>query len=86
MDRCHRNIPVLRRHPRTERCSVNYKGIRDRGLRASDNFLCFTDVLHDVGVGCPFGRQKESLILEGARNTDKVEGFGMGQVLPHGNS
>jgi len=45
-----------------------------------------TDVLCDVAVGHPFGDHRESSILEGARNTDKVEDVWMGQVLPDGNS
>ena len=38
----------------------------------------FTDVLHDVAVGHPFGDHREPSILEGIRNADKSEDIGMG--------
>ena len=43
------------------------------------------DVLHDVSVGHPFGDHGEPPVLEGVRNSDKIEDVGMGQVPPQGN-
>jgi len=43
------------------------------------------DILHDVAVSHPVRDHRELPILEGVRNTYKIEDVGMGQVFPQDN-
>ena len=45
----------------------------------------FTDILHDVTAGHPFGDQSEPSTVEGVRNADKIEDIWVGKALPHDN-
>ena len=45
----------------------------------------FTDELHDVAVGHPFGNHGEPPVVEGVGGANKIEDIWMGQVLPYGD-